>query len=128
MKRIDLHIHTVSTSSDSDFTFSTAKLVQYVDTSGLDAIAITNHNAFNEAQFREISTLLTIPAFPGIEINLEKCHLLLISDVANLSEFASMAEKVTQAIRVPTDSITVDQLKTFFGELRNYVSAHQSHS
>lgn len=121
MKRIDLHIHTVPTSSDSDFTFSRTKLLQYVETSGLDAIAVTNHNTFDEAQFRDISNTLTIPAFPGIEINLEKCHLLLISDGDNLSDFASMADKVTQSIQAPTDSITIEELKTFFGDLRKYL-------
>lgn len=121
MKRIDLHIHTVSTSSDSDFTFSKAKLLRYVETSGLDAIAVTNHNTFDESQFRDISTTLSIPAFPGIEINLEKCHLLLISDGDNVSEFASMAGKVTQAIQLPTDSITVEKLKTIFGDLHKYL-------
>ncbi len=121
MKRIDLHIHTVPTSSDSEFVFSIDKLSHYVEVTGLDAIAVTNHNAFDEAQFRQIFATLSVPVFPGIEINLEKCHLLLISDGDNIPAFAAMAFKVTKAIQAPTDSITVEELKRFFGDLRNYL-------
>ena len=70
MKKIDLHIHTVETISDSDFNFSIDKLKDYVDGAGLDAIAITNHNIFDGMQFRSIREAISIPAFPGIEINL----------------------------------------------------------
>ena len=51
MKKIDLHIHTVSTISDSSFNFNLDKLKEYVSESGLDAIAITNHDFFDGIQF-----------------------------------------------------------------------------
>ncbi|MGQ1786903.1 MULTISPECIES: hypothetical protein [unclassified Saccharicrinis] len=46
MKKIDLHIHTVSTISDSYFEFDILKLKEYVQKLSLDCIAITNHNVF----------------------------------------------------------------------------------
>ena len=47
MKKIDLHIHTVQTPSDPNgFTFDLEVLKDYIISSKLDAIAITNHNAF----------------------------------------------------------------------------------
>ena len=58
MKKIDLHIHTVSTPSDSSFDFSIDALAQYVEKCGLDAIAITNHNCFDSDQFRQIQERL----------------------------------------------------------------------
>jgi len=121
MKRIDLHIHTVPTVSDSEFTFSKDKLLKYVEASQLDAIAITNHNCFDESQFRDISTSLSIPVFPGIEVNLEGCHLLLIADGNELSEFATLTAKVTQAIQVATDNISVEKLIAIFGDLSKYL-------
>jgi len=121
MKKLDFHIHTVPTISDSDFTFSMSKLSQYVEASRLDAIAITNHNVFDESQFRAISATLAIRVFPGIEINLEKCHLLLIADPGKISEFADSTAKVTKAIVAPTDYITVTDLNSFFGDLSGYL-------
>ena len=40
-KKIDFHIHTVSSIKDSDFTFSLDWLKSYVEATELDAIAIT---------------------------------------------------------------------------------------
>jgi predicted metal-dependent phosphoesterase TrpH len=54
VKKIDFHIHTVPTVSDSDFVFSMDMLKRYVQEGGLDAIAITNHNIFDATQFRLI--------------------------------------------------------------------------
>ena len=55
LKKIDLHIHTVPTISDAHFTFSLAKLSEYVSSAELDAIAITNHDMFDLGQFNEIA-------------------------------------------------------------------------
>lgn len=52
MKRCDLHIHTVSSASDRVFTYDKTVLVDYVAKTGLDVIAITNHNLFDYAQFQ----------------------------------------------------------------------------
>ena len=44
IKKIDFHIHTVASIKDSAFTFSLKWLKEYVKTTELDAIAITNHD------------------------------------------------------------------------------------
>ena len=71
MKKLDLHIHTISTISDREFHFSLNKLKEYVTSSNIDAIAITNHNCFKKNQYDEISIELDgiCKVFPGIEIN-----------------------------------------------------------
>lgn len=68
MKKIDLHIHTLSTVSDHPFDFSLDKLIEYVESEKLEAIAITNHNLFDRNQFETIVASISIPVFPGIEI------------------------------------------------------------
>ena len=51
MKKLDLHLHTVSTVSDQSFVFSMDCLIRYVETNVIDAIAITNHNLFDRKQY-----------------------------------------------------------------------------
>lgn len=70
MKRIDLHIHTVTTVCDpQNYCFDLDVLKTYVETAKLDAVAVTNHNLFDRANFDTICNALDIPVFPGIEIN-----------------------------------------------------------
>ena len=80
MKKIDLHIHTVQSTSDRNFIFHLESLKEYVKKLEIDCIAITNHNLFDKRQFEQICQELDIKIFPGIEIDLEGGHLLLISE------------------------------------------------
>lgn len=121
LKKIDLHIHTVSTTSDRDFDFSLEKLINYVESAHIDAIAVTNHDIFDVEQFNTISEALTINVFPGIEINLENGHILIISDIKNLSGFSAKTELITEKITEVGDYITVDDLESIFGDLRDYL-------
>ena len=79
MKKVDLHIHTVATVSDHYFEFSMDTLQSYVECKELDAIAVTNHNLFDRKQYEEICEKISVPVFPGIEIDVEQGHLLLIT-------------------------------------------------
>ena len=87
MKKIDFHIHTVPTISDRQFEFSLDTFKKYAEEADLDAVAITNHDFFDAAQFTTIKDALDIAVFPGIEVNLEQGHILLISDGVNLGRF-----------------------------------------
>jgi hypothetical protein len=91
----------------------------YVQTAKLDAIAITNHNTFDAAQFREIRDSLPIVVFPGIEINLDDGHILLIGDGSNVGDFESMCNEVR--VSQIGDRITVRRLKDIYGNLQNYL-------
>lgn len=121
LKKIDLHMHTVPTISDAHFDFSLAKLEDYVNSAELDAIAITNHDVFDLAQFRQIEKALDCVVFPGIEINLAKGHILLISENENLDEFQIKTQAVTEKIKVIGDFISVDELFNIFGDLNTYL-------
>ena len=121
MKAVDLHIHTVATISDSQFIFSMETLKKYVEKMELDIIAITNHNFFDLEQFRLICENLDIKVFPGIEINFEKGHLLLISDSVNLDDFRDKCNRIAKKINSPEDYITKDELFEIFGHLDKYL-------
>lgn len=51
VKKIDFHIHTISSSKDYDFTYSSKWLQEYVNKAELDAIAITNHDLFDKNNY-----------------------------------------------------------------------------
>ena len=121
MKKIDLHIHTVSTISDRSFSFNLENLKKYVSEAGLDAIAITNHGMFDGSQFRAIDEKIEVVVFPGIEVNLDYGHVLIISDVADLEDFEDKAELVAKRIIQIGDSISVDELEEIFGDLNDYL-------
>lgn len=122
MITIDLHLHTKSSPfSDSEYEFSLPKLKEYVEKLSIDCIAITNHNLFDLEQFNEISEELEITVFPGVEINLEKGHILLISDNNELDDFQSKCKQVEELITSKSAYITVEQLKEIYGELNKYL-------
>jgi ABC-type phosphate transport system ATPase subunit len=110
----------VSTISDAAFIFSLDKLKEYVTSAGLHAIAITNHDMFDLGQFYEIVEHLDCTVFPGIEINIDKGHLLLISENGNLDDFQRKANAIHE--RVMADgAVSVGQLSEIFGDLSNYL-------
>lgn len=121
MKKIDFHIHTIPTASDSSFSFNLDQLKRYVLNAGIDAIAITNHNIFDVSQFRKISESVSIPVFPGIEINLENGHLLLIADRNELLDFNSKCSNLKSRIKSPEKSIATEELEKIFHDLSKYI-------
>ncbi len=121
MKKVDLHIHTIPTISDSSFVFSLEKLIEYVETLEIDGIAITNHNLFDEIQYSEIRANLNIHVFPGIEINLENGHMLLISDDVNIPDFTTKCKKIKNLVRTKQDYIALLDLKNIFVDLSRYI-------
>lgn len=121
MKKIDLHIHTVSSYCDRPFTFELATFTRYVREARLDAVAVTNHDQFDGSQFRKIQAALDIPVLPGIEINVDRGHLLVIADPTQLADFEHRTNKVPALINKIGDRISVDQLKDIFGDLSKYL-------
>jgi len=121
LKKIDLHIHTVSTISDRAFIFSLDSFKRYVTEANLDAVAVTNHDVFDGAQFRQIQQALGATVFPGIEINVEKGHVIVIGRSSELDEFETKTALVSQRITKIGDSIPVEELIKIFGNLQNYL-------
>lgn len=121
MKKIDLHIHTVPSISDSHFEFCLDTMREYVTKLEIDCIAITNHNLFDLEQFNLISQGLDIVVLPGIEINLEKGHLLLISENTELIDFESKCQQVQNLINNKDDYISVETLSAIFPDFNRYL-------
>lgn len=121
MKKIDLHIHTVPTISESHFVFSLDAFRRYVVEARLDAVAVTNHNLFDIDQFRLIQKTLGIAVFPGIEVNLGDGHVLIIGNSSNLPDFEAKANSVRQNIINVGDSLSFEELERIFGNLGNYL-------
>jgi Fe-S cluster assembly ATPase SufC len=121
LKKIDFHIHTVKSVSDRHFEFDIESLKEYVDLLKIDCIAITNHNLFDKIQFEEICKELQIKVFPGIEIDLEGGHLLLISENDILDDFTLKCQKVKDLIPTKDDSISYEQLIQIFPNLKDYL-------
>lgn len=121
MKKIDLHIHTVSTISDRAFTYSLDSFKRYVNEAKLDAVAVTNHDVFDGRQFRQIQQTLGVTVFPGIEVNVEKGHVLIIGRPSDVDDFEVKSAKVTARITKIGDSISVEELIKIFGDLQNYL-------
>ncbi len=121
MKNLDLHIHTVPTVSDSSFVFSMEVLRNYVSMRQLDVIAITNHNVFDRQQYEEIVATLGIPVFPGIEVDIEGGHLILISSAEDISDFVTKCDKIHAINSTNTSSMTETQFMSIFTELNKYL-------
>jgi predicted metal-dependent phosphoesterase TrpH len=121
LKKIDLHIHTVPTISESTFTFSLDTFRRYVGEARLDAVAVTNHDIFDGVQFRQIQKALDAMVFPGIEVNAENGHVLIIANPDELPAFESKAKRVAQRITKVGDSMSLEELCAIFGDLNRYL-------
>lgn len=122
MKKMDLHIHTVSTKKDKPFAFSIEKLKGYVMQEGVDLIAITNHNLFDAQQFSDITNALSIKVFPGIEVDIEGGHLIVITDPSDIDDFTKKCAKIYRLNGTSEDSyISEAQFMEIFNDLGKYI-------
>ncbi len=121
MKKIDFHIHTKDSILDAPFEFCQSKLDEYIELANLDCIAITNHNLFDKAQFKAIQNHIRIPVFPGIEVDLEKGQILVISDGTDLDSFGNKCDQVAAKCSSIGDSIGFTEFQDIFGDLAQYI-------
>lgn len=122
MLKIDLHIHTDPASYENSFVFSLDKLEKYVHNNGLQVIAITNHNHFNKSQFLDIQNKLSdIVVLPGIEIDIENSHLLLVGNVDQVEEINNANDLLSKEIRSEKDWISFDKFVRIFPLYKNYL-------
>ena len=122
MKKLDFHIHTVSTISDRPFEFCLDSLITYVTEEKVDAIAITNHNVFDTHQFEEIRSELPILVFPGIEVDIEGGHLLVITSEEDVSDFSEKCARIHRFNGGSENAfITQSQFIEVFNDLSKYL-------
>lgn len=121
MKKLDLHIHTKPSISDSHFEFDMEKLKEYVNEFKLDVIAITNHNIFDRVQFESIQENINICVLPGVEVDIEKGHILVIAPNEKIDEFEKQCNSLSAEIKTANDYITYDKFINIFNNYSEYL-------
>lgn len=121
MIKVDFHIHTISTIKDVDFSFDLQTLNQYVNEIGLDCIAITNHNYFDEKQFSLIKDTINAKVFPGMEVDIEDSHLLVICNEDNIEELTKASDELDKIILNEEDSISFEQFINIFPSYKDFI-------
>lgn len=121
MKKVDLHIHTIATAKDADFTFDMDKMQLYVQISKLDAIAITNHNMFDKEQFNNIKEKLNITVFPGVEVDIENAHMIVITDESDLDIFVEQCNQLKEKMEDGRQFISFDEFISIFNNYEQYL-------
>ncbi len=114
MVKIDLHIHTRNALYESEFLFSIEKLKDYVSNNNIKCIAITNHNLFDKIQYIEIKEALDITVLPGVEVDVNGGHLLVIGEFSNVDDFSTRCQIVNARISDENDFIDVLEFKAIF--------------
>lgn len=117
MKRIDLHLHTISSPLDKEFEFSLDVLVERVERNHLDAIALTNHNLFDLDNYWEVREALSseICVLPGIEVSVESYHVIVIADPDQIDSFARVCSNIP-AIQQNDVGMSDERFLNLFGD------------
>lgn len=123
MKRVDLHIHTVATDWDLDFDFDFNQLERHILEWELDAVAITNHNAFELTQYQKIAERLDgkCVVLPGVEASALGTHLLLICSPDMANQLPGMCSALRGYLSDVNDSATLDELTAAFPTLDDFI-------
>lgn len=124
MKKVDLHIHTISTVKDYYFNFDMDSLVKYVQSQKIDVIAITNHNVFDRKQYEQIcSHLPSTLVLPGIEIDIDGGHALFLSgkEPQALYAFEAICKQIAPLVNSQDDTIPFEQIETIFKDFSDYL-------
>ena len=110
VKKIDFHIHTVSTEKDYDFQYSSEWIENYVSKSKLDAIAITNHDLFDLRNFNFVKgDLPNCTVFPGIELSLEGGHVNIVFSEEEKYYLSEFSDWLNNNLSGSKKSISVDE-------------------
>lgn len=121
MIKVDFHIHTISTIKDADFDFDIDVLNQYINEMEIDCIAITNHNVFDKKQYEEIRRCINAKVFPGMEVDIENSHLLLICNDSCVEELEKASFQLKSLIVDENSYISFDEFKNIFPNYGEYI-------
>lgn len=121
MIKVDFHIHTISTIKDADFDFDIDVLNQYINEMEIDCIAITNHNVFDKKQYEEIRRCVNAKVFPGMEVDIENSHLLLICNDSCVEELEKASFQLKSLIVDENSYISFDEFKNIFPNYGEYI-------
>lgn len=130
--KIDIHTHTRRCKSGDARTreISPADFCETVLSTEVRIIAITNHNAFDLEQFKDIKSRLgdEAQAWPGVELDIlyreSRGHLLVIVSPSLASEFSAAVEKLTNGCSPDRFTAELNGVLTAFDDLGPLYVAH----
>ena len=77
--KVDFHVHT-GDDAENRITYSTKDIIDIAESKGYDALCITNHDLITyDSTLKEYAAKRGILLIPGLEINIENKHILLIN-------------------------------------------------
>lgn len=100
--RIDLHCHTKKTKSGDPVSRNATSetFVEKIGQAGVDLVAITNHNAFDIAQFNELANTNACITWPGVELDAtstgakKRFHVIVVCDPQQVNDFSEAVDKL----------------------------------
>ncbi|MDY4535078.1 MAG: hypothetical protein SPD98_07510 [Tractidigestivibacter sp.] len=130
MKRIDLHLHTMTSPLEEDFEFDSNALMKHIQDNQLDAIAITNHNFFDLQNYVDVKKTVGDSAvvFPGIEVSVKSFHVLVIANPDTADAFSELCQHVPQIDQTDEAGMALETFKDMFGDGSYIVIPHYKKS
>lgn len=130
--KIDIHTHTKKCKTGDPDTRQVEPDVfcDAVLSSDVGIVAITNHNAFDLQQFREIEQKMSGDAqvWPGVELDIAQeggaGHLLVIVSPTQADAFAEQLEDLTSGATPDTFTATIEEVADAFDSLGPLYVAH----
>lgn len=130
--KIDIHTHTKRCKSGDAPTreISPADFCETILSTEVRIVAITNHNVFDLAQFKEIESRLgeDVQVWSGVELDVlyaeSRGHLLVIVSPRLANEFSSAVEGLTKGCSPDDFTVAIDDVLTTFDALDPLYVAH----
>lgn len=125
MKRIDLHVHTLPSPLDGDFTFDPDVLKRHVENNGLSAIAVTNHDFFDVGNYKDVCKAVPddVYVLPGIEVGVKGFHVLVIANPTHVDQFSQTCSDISP-VQQGADGMSLEEFKGHFGDGSYIVIPH----
>ena len=117
--KIDLHCHTlkVKKGESEKRNIDKESFVKKVVNSGVEIVAITNHNFFDKEQYKQFVDEAngSFQIWPGIELDVENDykesgHLIIISNPKNIDSFSTIINKIIVNSNPDDFSINIKEL------------------
>lgn len=129
--KIDIHTHTKKCKSGDAHTreITAKQFCEAVLATDVGVIAITNHNAFDLAQFGHIQAGIgAVQVWPGVELDIvengSRGHLLVIVSPAVVKQFSDAVRLITKAATPDTFTMAIEEVLSRFDAMKPLYVAH----
>jgi predicted ATPase len=130
--KIDIHTHTKKCKSGDAHTreISPDKFCEAILSTEVGVVAITNHNVFDLAQFRDIQVRVGTNAhvWPGVELDVYdehgKGHLLVITSPSLAERFSTAVIELTKGHTADSFKVTIPDVLATFDAMEPLYVAH----